>query len=181
MRAQSSAGGGIGSTRSAIGARRRSQAVMARAGLAFADLDRIAATVGPGSFTGLRVGVAFAKGLALALGKPTVGIGTLEALAAQAPGLVFPAIDARRGQLYLQAFDNQPGISIPFMQLDYPRVAQWLDASLDLDPLTQYPLLMASQLYAQVPDETRTRYMFEFVYRRFLEDPNRRWRWLAHA
>jgi len=83
--------------------------------------------------------------------------------------------------LYLQAFDNQPGISIPFMQLDYPRVAQWLDAILDLDPLTQYPLLMASQLYGQVPDEARTRYMFEFVYRRFLEDPNRRSRWLAHT
>ena len=92
------------------------QAVMARAGLAFADLDRIAATVGPGSFTGLRVGVAFAKGLALALGKPTVGIGTLEALAAQtaqAPGLVFPAIDARRGQLYLQAFEDGRALMAP--------------------------------------------------------------------
>lgn len=83
--------------------------------------------------------------------------------------------------LYLQAFDNQPGVSIPFRDLDYARVAQWLDAILGLDPLTQYPLLMASQLYAQVPDPARTRFMFELVYRRFLEDPNRRWRWLAHA
>src|ERR1700744_6532990 len=63
--------------------------VVAEAGIGFAALEGIAATVGPGSFTGLRVGVAFAKGLALALDKPTVGIGTLEALAKQAKGLVF--------------------------------------------------------------------------------------------
>ncbi len=87
--------------------------VMAQAGLAFDRLDRIAATVGPGSFTGLRVGLAFAKGLALALGKPAVGIGTLEALAAEAAGLVFPAIDARRGQLYLQAFEDGRALMAP--------------------------------------------------------------------
>ena len=87
--------------------------VMAEAGIDFAALDRIAATVGPGSFTGLRVGVAFAKGLALALDKPAVGIGTLEALAAQASGLVFPVIDARRGQLYLQAFEGGRALMAP--------------------------------------------------------------------
>ncbi|MBS0332156.1 MAG: tRNA (adenosine(37)-N6)-threonylcarbamoyltransferase complex dimerization subunit type 1 TsaB [Proteobacteria bacterium] len=91
---------------------------MAQAGIGFEALERIAATVGPGSFTGLRVGVAFAKGLALALGLPAVGIGTLEALAAQAPsssagGLVFPAIDARRGQLYLQAFEDGRALMAP--------------------------------------------------------------------
>ena len=74
------------------------QAVMAEAGLGFERLERIAVTVGPGSFTGLRVGVAFAKGLCSALGIPGVGVGTLEALAAEAPGLVFAAIDARRAQ-----------------------------------------------------------------------------------
>ena len=87
--------------------------VMAQAGLAFNRLDRIAVTVGPGSFTGLRVGIAFAKGLALALDKPAVGIGTLEALAAEAAGLVFPAIDARRGQLYLQAFEDGRPLMAP--------------------------------------------------------------------
>jgi hypothetical protein len=92
-----------------------------------------------------------------------------------------PVALAQMMTLYLQAFDNQPGISIPFRDLDYPRVAHWLDAILGLDPLGQYPLLMASQLYAQVPDPARTRLMFDFVYRRFLDDPNRRWRWLAHA
>lgn len=87
--------------------------VMAEAGLTFDRVARIAVTVGPGSFTGLRVGVAFAKGLALALDKPTVGIGTLEALAAEARGLVFPAIDARRGQLYLQAFEDGKALMAP--------------------------------------------------------------------
>jgi hypothetical protein len=83
--------------------------------------------------------------------------------------------------LYLQAFDNQPGISIPFAQLDYDRVTQWLDAILELDPAGQYPLLMASQLYGQVPDEVRARQMCDFVRRQFGRDPDRRWRWLAHC
>ncbi len=84
--------------------------VMAEAGLAFARLDRIAATLGPGSFTGLRVGLSFAKGLAQALDIPLAGVGTLQALAGARPGLVCAAIDARRGgQVYLQAFrDGRP-------------------------------------------------------------------------
>jgi tRNA threonylcarbamoyladenosine biosynthesis protein TsaB len=89
------------------------QAVMAEAGLPFSALERLGATVGPGSFTGLRVGVAFAKGVAAALGLPTVGVGTLEALAAQADGLVFAAIDARRDQLYLQAFEDGAPLMAP--------------------------------------------------------------------
>jgi tRNA threonylcarbamoyladenosine biosynthesis protein TsaB len=87
--------------------------LMAQAGLGFDSLERIAVTVGPGSFTGLRVGIAFAKGLALALDLPAVGVGTLEALAAEADGLVFPAIDARRGQLYLQAFEDGRALMAP--------------------------------------------------------------------
>jgi hypothetical protein len=83
--------------------------------------------------------------------------------------------------LHLQAFDNQPGISVPFLELDYGRVTAWLDAILALDPLGQYPLLMASQIYGQVPDPVRQRSMCEFVRRQFEADPNRRWRWLAHC
>ena len=83
--------------------------------------------------------------------------------------------------LYLQAFDNQPGVSIPYRDLDYGAVQAWLAAALALDPEGQYPLLMASHLYAQVPDEGRKRQMLEFVHEQFLRDPDRRWRWLAHA
>lgn len=83
--------------------------------------------------------------------------------------------------LYLQAFDNQPGISIPFRDLDYTRVIGWLSPLLELDPRGQYPLLMASHLYAQVPDEARQRQMLAFVEQRFYGDPARRWPWLAHA
>jgi len=78
----------------------------AEARVAFAALGRIGVTVGPGSFTGLRVGLAFAKGLGLALDRPVVGIGTLEAMAASEPsgGLSVAAIDARREQIYVQPF-----------------------------------------------------------------------------
>lgn len=92
-----------------------------------------------------------------------------------------PIVLAQILTLYLQAFDNQPGISIPFKDLEYARVILWLEALLGLDPAAEYPLLMASQLYAQVPVPDKQRLMLEFVHRKFLEDPNRRWRWLAHA
>jgi hypothetical protein len=83
--------------------------------------------------------------------------------------------------LYLQAFDNQPGISIPFLELDYDRVELWLARILELDPVGQYPLLLATQVYGQVPDPGRQRQMADFAYRQFLADPQRRWPWLAHA
>ncbi|HEY7972243.1 MAG: tRNA (adenosine(37)-N6)-threonylcarbamoyltransferase complex dimerization subunit type 1 TsaB [Xanthobacteraceae bacterium] len=81
--------------------------VMDDAGVAFSDLDRIAVTVGPGSFTGLRVGVSAARGIALAAGKPAVGVTTLAAFAAPALILaqgtpVLAVVDARHGQFYAQ-------------------------------------------------------------------------------
>jgi len=92
-----------------------------------------------------------------------------------------PIVLAQLTTLYLQAFDNQPGISIPFRDLDYRRVTQWLATILQLDPAGQYPLLMAAQVYSQVPDPARERLMLDFVHAQFLQDPNRRWRWLAHS
>jgi tRNA threonylcarbamoyladenosine biosynthesis protein TsaB len=88
--------------------------VMDAAGLAFSQVERVGVTVGPGSFTGLRVGLAFAQGLAAALGVPLAGVGTLEALAAEGgAGLVFAVIDARRDQIYLQAFSAGVALSAP--------------------------------------------------------------------
>ncbi len=89
------------------------QAVMAQAGVAFADLSRVGVTIGPGSFTGLRVGLAFAKGLGAALEIPVSGVGTLAALAQPVAGSVVAAIDAKRGQVYLQAFADGAAVSAP--------------------------------------------------------------------
>ncbi len=79
---------------------------VADAGGGFGALDRIGVTVGPGSFTGLRVGLAFAQGLGAALDRPVVGVSTLDALAAsvEVGGLVAAVIDARRGQVYARLF-----------------------------------------------------------------------------
>lgn len=89
--------------------------LMAEAGVGFEALDGVAVTVGPGSFTGLRVGIAFAKGLGLALERPVSGVGTLGALAASSTehGLAAAVIDARREQVYLQPFDNGRALAPP--------------------------------------------------------------------
>ncbi len=80
---------------------------MREAGAGFATIDRIGVTVGPGSFTGLRVGLAFAQGLGAALDRPVVGVSGLAALAASAgPGPVAALIDARRGQVYARFVEN---------------------------------------------------------------------------
>jgi tRNA threonylcarbamoyladenosine biosynthesis protein TsaB len=86
-------------------------AVMSAANTEFFDLDRIAVTVGPGSFTGLRVGVAAARGIALAAGKPAVGLTTLAALAApffdaDETKALLAVIDARHDQVYMQLFGS---------------------------------------------------------------------------
>ncbi len=99
----------------------------------------------------------------------------------QAASLGEPLVCSRLVMLWLQAFDNQPGISIPFRELDYGRVIDWLERILRLDGRTQYPLLAASRVYAEVPVPTKQRRMLEFVYQQFLLDPNRRWPWMAHA
>ena len=83
--------------------------VMDAASLTFSDIDRIAVTVGPGSFTGLRVGIAAARGIALAADKPAVGVSTLSAyaaphMAADEQFQVVAAIDARHAHVYLQVF-----------------------------------------------------------------------------
>jgi len=89
------------------------EAVIRRGGLGFDSLDRIGVTVGPGSFTGLRVGLAFAKAMSLALDIPCIGVNSLEALAAGRPGFVAAAIAAKGDQLYLQAFLDGTALMAP--------------------------------------------------------------------
>jgi tRNA threonylcarbamoyl adenosine modification protein YeaZ len=84
----------------------RIAALLARNGIEYADLTRLAVTTGPGSFTGLRIGLSAARGLALALGIPVIGVPSLTAisLAASAGELVFVLLDARRNEAYFQRF-----------------------------------------------------------------------------
>jgi tRNA threonylcarbamoyladenosine biosynthesis protein TsaB len=91
--------------------------VIGQSGVSFARLDRIAVTTGPGSFTGLRVGLSAARGIALAAAKPVVGLTTLTAYAAavvsesgQQP--IMAAVDARHDQVYFQVVSGNGGTLI---------------------------------------------------------------------
>ncbi|MBR1296296.1 tRNA (adenosine(37)-N6)-threonylcarbamoyltransferase complex dimerization subunit type 1 TsaB [Bradyrhizobium sp. AUGA SZCCT0042] len=105
--------------------------VMKASGIAFTSLDRVAVTKGPGSFTGLRVGLSAARGIALAAGKPVVGLTTLTAYAAPFVGEnsehpIISAIDARHDHVYFQVVSGDGG------SLVKPKVApisEALDAS----------------------------------------------------
>ncbi len=82
--------------------------VLAEAGAGWRDLDALAVGIGPGNFTGIRISVAAARGLALALRVPAIGVGTLEALALGLPRPVLALTDARRGDLHAQGFGTDP-------------------------------------------------------------------------
>jgi tRNA threonylcarbamoyl adenosine modification protein YeaZ len=102
--------------------------VMEQTGYSFFELDRIAVTTGPGSFTGLRVGIAAARGIALAATKPAIGLTTLAAfatpyIAADDTAPVVAVIDARHGQVYMQVVG--PG----GRTLVAPRIASLDDAA----------------------------------------------------
>lgn len=113
-------------------------AVMAEAALPFAAIDRFAVTVGPGHFTGLRVGLATARGLALAAGRPLIGITTLEAIAAavsveeRSGRTLLVALDSKRDESYVQSFTDR------LAPLDAPaarRAADYAAATLASAPL----------------------------------------------
>ncbi len=92
-----------------------------------------------------------------------------------------PVAMAKILNLWLQAFDNQPGVSIPFRQLDYDRIIKWLDTILALDPDGHYPMLVAARVYGSVFDPPRQRKMLGYIYDKFWQNPKKYWRWLAHA
>ena len=88
------------------------ESALRSAGLAMRDVDLFAVTKGPGSFTGVRIGVALVKGLAFGRGAVCCGVSTLEALAENVlplPGLVCPVMDARRGEVYCALFESKDG------------------------------------------------------------------------
>jgi len=86
-------------------------ALLRQAGVHPTDLDRLAVGLGPGSFTGVRIGLAVARGLALSLELPGAGISTLDALAAGAPDAV-PVIDAKRREIFT-VVDGEPRVLTP--------------------------------------------------------------------
>ncbi len=92
------------------------------AGIELNQLELIAISSGPGSFTGLRIGMAAAKGLAFALGCPLVSVITLDALALQAPvqeGMVLPVIKARPDEVYTAQYEVKADQPLPVRKTDY--------------------------------------------------------------
>ena len=143
-----------------------------------ADVPRWVAA-GLASALALQVGVALLQPRPSARAEdlgPAPGVNTLRLAAVGEPIAL-----ANLLMLYLQAFDYQAGTRVPYRDLDYDRLLEWLSRILELDPAGQYPLMSASRLYAEVPDPVKQRKMLDFVYREYLRDPNRRWPWLAHA
>lgn len=131
--------------------------LLARNGAAYADLGRIAVTTGPGSFTGVRVGLSAARGLGLALGIPVVGVPTLEAISlASPPGRPTSVLlDARRGEAWFQRF-SAPGVPaagtelLPMetararagpaaLEMPFPDIAALAGHAAGLDPGTHRP------------------------------------------
>lgn len=116
------------------------EAMLKNAELVPADLDAIAVAVGPGSFTGIRIGVAAAKGLAFAVDKPVIGISTLAAMARNvsfADGLVVCAMDARRHQVYNALFEAKEGCLARLTE-DRAVSLEELAAELKASPLPKY-------------------------------------------
>jgi len=108
--------------------------VLVEAGLDASELDLIAVTVGPGSFTGLRIAIATARGLSAASGVPALGVSSFDAVAAQVesdmlrgrPLLV--ALDTKRDDFYLQVFDEAGKRSKNAALLSHSAIAEWLPA-----------------------------------------------------
>jgi len=92
-----------------------------------------------------------------------------------------PQAMARAMLLHLQAFDDQPGVSLPWRTLDYAHLTGWLATAQALDPRSQYALLAASTVYTGVADPARVRRMLRFVADSFAQDPQHRWQAMAQA
>ena len=101
--------------------------VLGEAGVGWRNLNRIGVGIGPGNFTGVRISVSAARGLALALEIPAAGVSVLEAMAFGTEGPVLATLDARRGQIYAQSFgtgtDFGPLLCVPSdISIDVPKL-----------------------------------------------------------
>ena len=108
------------------------------AGVAPRALDAIAIGAGPGSFTGLRIGMATAKGIAFAAGKPLWAVSSLAALAHGRPGLVAAVLDARRGEVFVGLYRD--GVLVGDERVIAPTALPEADAYVG-DALAAYPVL----------------------------------------
>ena len=88
---------------------------------------------------------------------------------------------SRMAMVWLQAFDSRGDNAIPYQRLDYTRLVSWLHAILAIDPRSEYPLFLATRVYAENADPSKMRRILEFVFDEFAADPARRWPALAHA
>ena len=135
------------------------QDILSRGGLDWSDLTRIGVGIGPGNFTGIRISVACARGLALALNIPAIGVSGFQAISALAPGAA-PVVPAPREQLYSLGPDNQP-VVIPASEA--PANAKTLPDPLKLVQViarvsaTAQPGMPPSPLYVRPADAAPSR------------------------
>lgn len=138
------------------------EAVLSAAGAAFSDIDRIAVTIGPGSFAGIRVGVAFARGLSLALKVPVVGVSSLAAIgepvARRENRAVLVALDAKRDRLWSAVIAPDGSVIDAPIEADPAEVAAKLSRHL-------YPLVGTAGVVLRIsaPDLFATSAIREFL------------------
>jgi tRNA threonylcarbamoyladenosine biosynthesis protein TsaB len=136
--------------------------VLSEAAIVPTDLDRIGVTCGPGGFTGARLGVSFARGLALSTRARAVGVSTLEAIAAQVDTQrALVALDGRRGDLFVQVFDGGSSMTEPeailiadlddFARLNAVETIIGPDPLPVLDPATVARLAMDDEAGSELP------------------------------
>lgn len=156
------------------------------AGVTFDDLDAIAVTRGPGTFTGVRIGLSAAKGLALALNIPLVGVNTLEAVAKATvlhmgksyAGRMIVVHDARRSELYVQIFDHKAGdvfpvttpIAVPFHKVEElcsPQVQTMVGTGADIMTSHLSPEIMKRVNFPDLETRPHARVVAQIAHEKF--------------